>query len=490
MATLQTSFDITLESDAFDTSPLRVFALEGREAISELFRFDVDLACIGDRAATDNLAPGEPLTLAFWRDGAVVRRVHGVIDSVRQRLDEGDGRQSFRVRVVPRAARLGLVATQSIFLERTVPQIIGSKLEAVGLGGDDVAFHLLASYPTLELVVQFAETDYALVSRRAEHVGISFFFVAEDGIDRLRFVDHAGGFPVLADAPTARIGVLTNEVERIDRLEREQVSIPGLYGIEDYNYRRPLVAPTGQASLEGGAGGIIEYGSHTKTPEDAAALATIRAEEILCRRNVYRGEGTLVVFTAGHRVTVEEHGDLPAVELLLTAVEHRATIPLRSEGGASEGAPRASYRNHFEAVDTQHTFRPRRVTPRPRMPSFVTGVVQVGVGGAAGGAAVLDSDGRYTVQVHFETAIGETRPKASHPMRMMQPFGGTGHGMHFPLRPGTEVVIGFANGDPDRPLIVGAVPNALTLSPVTGADPTRNRITTRMGVAFEIGEKE
>lgn len=273
-----------------------------------------------------------------------------------------------------------------------------------------------------------------------------------------------------------------NEIDRVGSFERQDVMVPALYAIEDYNYRNPAVAVTGEAAIEGGAGGIIEYGAHASSPDEATTLAQVRADEIACRRSVYHGESTVARLTAGYRVTVEEHGDLPAVELLLTAVEHLASLPL-----TAESEEQAGYQNSFEAVSTATTFRPRRTTPKPTMPGVVTGVVQ---GGTNGGPAVLDSDGRYTVQLHFETPLGEDRARASHPIRMAQPFGGTGHGMHFPLRPGTEVVLGFANGDPDRPLILAAIPNAHTLSPVTGADPTRNRITTRMGVAFEIGERE
>ncbi len=41
---------------------------------------------------------------------------------------------------------------------------------------------------------------------------------------------------------------------------------------------------------------------------------------------------------------------------------------------------------------------------------------------------------------------------------MMQPHGGTTGGPPFPLRKGTEVMIAFLGGDPDRPFIAGVVP--------------------------------
>jgi type VI secretion system secreted protein VgrG len=69
---------------------------------------------------------------------------------------------------------------------------------------------------------------------------------------------------------------------------------------------------------------------------------------------------------------------------------------------------------------------------------------------------------------------------------MLQPHAGTGYGMHFPLHPGVEVAIAFEDGDPDRPLIVGAVPNAVTVSPVTRPNANVSRIQTASGVRITI----
>ena len=70
----------------------------------------------------------------------------------------------------------------------------------------------------------------------------------------------------------------------------------------------------------------------------------------------------------------------------------------------------------------------------------------------------LDGQGRYKVKMPFDLS-GRQEGKASHWLRMVQPYAGTDHGMHFPLHKGTEVLLTFVEGDPDRPIIAGAVPN-------------------------------
>ncbi|HBQ14767.1 MAG TPA: hypothetical protein DEF51_27775 [Myxococcales bacterium] len=73
-------------------------------------------------------------------------------------------------------------------------------------------------------------------------------------------------------------------------------------------------------------------------------------------------------------------------------------------------------------------------------------------------------------------------------MRRAQPSAGEGYGMHFPLHIGSEVAIVHVNGDPDRPLIVGAVPNAATQSPVIAGNAPQSRIRTGSGVVFELDD--
>ena len=59
-------------------------------------------------------------------------------------------------------------------------------------------------------------------------------------------------------------------------------------------------------------------------------------------------------------------------------------------------------------------------------------------------------------------------------MRLVQPYAGSGYGSHHPLHKGTEVVLAFLDGDPDRPIIVGAVPNAQTPGPYAAANAARS----------------
>jgi type VI secretion system secreted protein VgrG len=264
--------------------------------------------------------------------------------------------------------------------------------------------------------------------------------------------------------------------------------MPTSYIVQDYNYRTPKVDLSACADLASGSGGgVVEYGGHVKTPAEAEQIARVRCDERRARQHFYEGKSGAMELCAGRRASILDvpHAHGPT-KVLVVEVTHDAFFPVFSEGDA-EGA---RYANTFRAVPDEagFTYRPPRATPRPRIGGVVTGVIQPGPEGETGGVARIDEFGRYTVELHLDTAQhGEQ--KASHPMRMMQPFAGPDYGVHLPLRRGTEVLVAFANGDPDRPVILGAVYNATVPSPVVASSANKHRIKTAAGVLFELGSK-
>jgi type VI secretion system secreted protein VgrG len=476
---------LRLTLDVEDAS-FEVIGLEGEEAISSPFRFFVDVAPPADAALQAAVAGGATATLSFIEADIVTRRIHGMVWSVRRRVAVADERPIYRLELVPRLCRATLVETQQIFMNLSVPGVIAQKLALIGLEGDDVSLVNLGSYPIREFIVQYRESDLAFCSRLAEHVGISYYFEHGEQSERLIFSDGPGGFGAAGQVETIRLAERVDAWQRVQRLDVVERVIPSNIVVYDYNYRRPDLDLVARSRIESGhGGGIVEYGGHTKTDEESAELARIRAEEILSKRIELRGESTIVNLCAGGHTLIEAPpaatGLVEDTPVLIAWVRHELC--------ASGDGP-ARYRNEFVAHLRDHCFRPSRRTPRPRIHGYVTAVVQ-GLPGAVGGApAALDEEGRYVVQFHFDGIFGSGAARTSRPVRMAQPFGGTGHGMHFPLRPGTEVLVAFADGDPDRPVILGAIPNVQTRTPVTARNSTQNRITTASGALFEISERK
>lgn len=466
---------ISLESEAFSCQDIEISRLTGVERISQLFQFDLEIVT-SDSPPERQAMVGASASLVFEREGSEVRRIYGMISEVSEVLEREADTRVFRLRFVPHAHLLSLVESQELYLDVTVPDLFRRLFELVDLGSD-VDVNVLSGDRKHELIVQYKETDLAFLCRLAEHHGLSFFFNHEDGSDRVVFTEGLG-FPRLASRP--RIPHRSRGEHRdIYELEVQTRVIPLTYAIVDYNYRKPLLDLTAAHDAPNGfAGGVAEYGTHVKTPIEAAHFAKMRAEERECQREVFVGKSDVCELTAGAIVEVEG-GKQDDLDLLIVEVMHTVRQVTRLHGDGHAG-----YENSFRAISSKLTYRPPRITPRPRIMGVVNGIIEQREG-VSNRYALIDRQGRYLVRFLFDTAApGERR--ASRPVRMAQPSAGAGMGMHFPLRPGTEVLMAFVDGDPDRPVILSAIPNAVTPSPVTASNSLKNQIRTTSGVTLEI----
>jgi type VI secretion system secreted protein VgrG len=469
---------VRLESEDFDCANLLVYKLRGREQISALYHFEVELTCTDNAGIDSAELAGADVTLLFTVDDEVVRRVHGMVATVDDRLETEAEYRSYVLQIVPRMWRLTLIETLDIFIDMSVPDIVTKKLELVGLEG---AFdsRLRRSYPKRGFVVQYKERDLDFASRLLEHLGVSYVFTHDEQEERVVFVDESGDFPSLEH----EVGYQgRGEKTDVHRLEARTSLIPSGFVVRDYNYRKPRDEVLGVYESElGYGGGIVEYGAHAKTADQATEFARTRAEEREAKQLVYSGDSSVVALTAGSVFSLTGHAHVEE-PLLLVSVEHELVQPGMMSGGDAEAD--GSYKNRFTAIPAARHYRPPRVTRRPRIAGILTGLIDQPEG-ASGRFPMIDDEGRYTVRFLFDTAEPGER-KASHPVRLAQQFSGTHYGSHFPLRPGVEVTIGFIDGDPDRPIITGAVPNPLTTSPVTAKDAMKSRIRTESGIEIEF----
>jgi type VI secretion system secreted protein VgrG len=485
---LPDQFTLSLESNDFPCDRLRVRAFTGTERISRVFDLRIDVVCLDHDGPSAESMAGARVTLVIDRASGPAdgwhgtRHIHGVVAEVTDRLAATDNLRVYRIRVVPRAFLLRLIETQLIYMNLTVPQILEQKLASVGLSSA-VELRLSGSYPVRDFVVQYKESDLAFVSRLAEHIGIGFIFEHDETNDRIVFTDQNTAFHTASGAE--RIAYRAHgEHENVFELEATRRIVPSFYAVRDYNYQIPLVDLTSLYDLPTGfAGGVVDQGSHYMTPSEGAALVRVRAEERQATQLVYTGRSNVPAISAGMWFTLEDHPDLPPLELVVTEVEHRGSEVVAGIGHQGEPA----YECSFQAIPRDRTYRPPQETPAPRIHGVVHGIVDPGPGGSMT-LAQIDAQGRYMVRFLFDTA---PPPGAapSLPVRMAQNHVGENYGTHLPLKPGTEVLVGFVDGDPDRPIILGAVYNPAKPSPVNRSNAITHRVQTQTGITVDMVEK-
>ncbi len=462
---------------------LEVSTVAGRESISDMFSYQV-LASYREQGAggiTADEILGQEAELLIYRNEILVRRVHGMILEVFDRLETETDYSTFDLHLVPRAYRLALMEQQDVLLDVDLPLLLRQKLEAAALSeGKDFELRLSGKYPVRDLVVQYRETDFAFLSRLCEHYGVAYFFEHQSGRDVMVFTDLNESYPQIigdVNVPYRPRG----EHHEIYRFEEKLRMIPAHYVVRDYNYRNPQLSLTGQSAFEDGKGIVSEYGSHVKTPEEATQLAQVRAEERIATRRGFEATTDVERILAGSRFVLSEH-PMGNVRLLVTEVTIEAAQSAFGAGISTVESNRFEVK--FKAIRESVRYRPARTTPKPRIHGVINAVVDAD---EKGKYAEIDDQGRYRIKFLFDTVTPDGKP-ASRYVRMAQPHAGAGYGFHFPLRPGIEVLLTFIDGDPDRPIITASVPNPQTPSPVSKANATRNIMRTGGGNEINIDD--
>jgi type VI secretion system secreted protein VgrG len=488
----------SLESASFDCSAMQVYEVHGREAISEPFFFDVRFLVPGEHAFRAKTALGKSVKLVFSRDGAPVRHVHGIVAEAVD-SDPTEEHTRHRLRIVPRLHRLTLSVGCEVFLGKSVLQIAVEKLARVGVVGDDVRSKVVDPPAASEFRLQYAESDLAFVSRHLEHAGIAYSFDHTGETDVLVFSDSNAAFPH-ASGPESLPYVTGAEPWGITSLETRSAMVAATHVVNDYLPSHPKLDLCGEEGLGVPFGGeIVDYGTGHRTAREGKALARSRALSRQALAEGFDGESNVPQVEAARTFAVEGQpgaamSRAPAAlktqpgssRMLVVWVEHHLR---QVTDGRFQPDALLDYRNRFRAIDATRPYRPALGTPSPRIAGFVTAVTTAPKSVEESVTPNLDDQGRYLVRFLFDRADDTARPASSARVRMMQPHAGAGYGMHFPLKPGIEVAVVFQEGDPDRPLIAGAVPNALTQSPVMDRNATTNHLQTESGIRIRMRDR-
>lgn len=477
----------TLSSDALPaTSRLR--AVRGTERLSQPYAFDLVVE-LEPQALQDLDAPvGKPATIVFHDDAGMPQdAIHGILSTL-ELVDAQTDRELYLARLVPRLWWLGQNRHSRVFVDEKLPTIVDRVLRSAGWGDDD--FRVAAKggpgvgFPVLEHVCQYRESDLDFLSRWMEREGIYYYFEEGKNGEKLVVTDDAETHRSRvagAQAWVPRTGGGGSRAGGFRTFRRTSHAQPAGVRLADYNYMHPDLPV--QHEEKKGAGELVSlFGENMTTPEQAKWLTQVRTQELRAQQVVYRGVGRVHGIHPAVRFSLDEHPRLTE-QLMAVEVVHRG-LDLEGRPGLREPIEEAlgeelddEYVVEVVAIPAAVQFRPPRVTPTPRITGMESAVVDAAVNDRY---AHLDDHGRYNVRFKFDESDLEDG-RASTRMRMVQPHGGAEEGFHFPLRKGTEVMVAFVGGDPDRPIIAGVSPNVHTPSPVTKANATQNVIATGGG---------
>jgi type VI secretion system secreted protein VgrG len=470
---------------------LDVLAFEGDEALSTPFSYRIEFTS-ADHAISKEmmLMKAASLTLQAPVDQGygikmqqAVRTLQGVVSGF-ERLNTSKDETHYALTLQPRLALLDRSHQNAIYQDMSVPQIVEKILrERHNMRGQDFLFSLSKEYPRREQVMQYGENDLYFITRLLGEVGIWFRFTTDTrlNIDVVEFYDGQQGYEkglTLPSVPPS--GQHSEGVDSVWGMESHHNVVQKQVSTRDYNYRQAtddmntqVDATRGDATTYGDAyhyaDNYLTAGSQhdrNPAPESGAFYARIRHERYLNGQTRTQAITSCPTLSPGQVLKVTggyEVADVFAQGVVVTAMHSHAR---RDEdfGVNFDGIPDS----------TDFSFRPEpgsRPVMAGTLPARVTSTTENDTYGH------IDKDGRYRVNMLFDRDNWETGFESLW-VRQSRPYAGDTYGLHLPLLAGTEVAIGFEDGNPDRPYISGVLHDSAHGDHVTIRNYKRNVLRT------------
>lgn len=458
----------------------RVIAFESQEALSEPFatRVFITLPSDAEIDPKDGVRTRATLTVNETPD-RVPEKHHGIVAKC-ELVRAGTNVSLWAITLRPDMWQLNLSVHSRVFTHATLKATMTSVFDENGhVAGSDFAFEV-PDGPEEEHVSQYKESDHTFFHRWAERRGWYYFYEHGDDREKMRVVDNPGAHTNLRSAPIPyRPGSVDRSAgEHFGEVRVTKKLQPASVRVADYDYKKPTQPLSGKAQVSSsGLGDIVHYGARAFDNDAAGKVAQYRAEALACRERVVTMVGHAHHVRAGYVISLSEHARMNG-DYLVTSVKRVGRDPTL---GGDWGKLLPALPNEGDVYTVQATcissktqYRSQETTAWPRVWGHENATVD---GGATSQYAQIDSDGRYLVRFHYDEGRAKDG-KSSTRVRMMQPHGGSLEGWHMPLRKGTEVVCAFLDGDPDRPVIIGVVPNATNPSVVNRANAPQNVFQT------------
>ncbi|MBX8475562.1 type VI secretion system tip protein VgrG [Pseudomonas cichorii] len=432
-------------------------SVSGEESLNALGQYF--LHGQADTALTLTSAIATHVTTTLHND-AMLRPMDALVAEIRQ-LPADATADRYQVLLRPWLWWLTLASNNRVFQNLSTSDIVTSIFTDHGFS--DHKLSLTGSYTPREYCVQYGETDFAFVSRLLEEEGIFWFFTHEEGKHTLVLADNNDAFPAIPNGPMVKYlgqGMGNRELHGIRSGQLVLQAVSGVYSASDYEFTTPTTSLYSKAEAKAGPLSMYEHPGGYIAKARGDALTKQRVDGLRSQEKRFVGESDCRWLVPGHYFTLSGHDDATLnIDWVVTAVTHEAS---------HEG-----YRNRFEAIPKATTFRPARLTPKPRMHTQTATVV-----GKSGEEIWTDEYGRIKIQFPWDRD-GKNDETSSCWVRVVLPWTGKGFGMQFVPRIGQEVIVTFIDGDPDRPLVSGCVYNGDNALPYAlPANQTQSGIKT------------
>ncbi|MGL4237125.1 type VI secretion system Vgr family protein [Tabrizicola sp.] len=457
--------------------------LTWREGISELFEGRVAV-----RSKNQDLRAGDLLGKAVDVSvelGAGERRTwNAIVTDLIAGPRQTRGLRHYELVLRPDVWLLSQTSDCRIWMDKSALDVAVELLGEHGIAAP-VTDGVVGEVPKQHYSVQWNETDLDFLTRRLEEDGLFYWWTHEAGSHQMHIASHATGYTGGEDVRFAHGSTDRNHITRFETTFRY---LPGKYAGADWNFTTPGQVPGGASPslvslpkngnyeryeypiLAGyGSGGRASEGIEDGAVERAVKLR-MQAQEAEHAR--VEGGSTVRTLAVGAKFTPYDvaNPDNTFDPHVILAIEH-TSVDTSYESVANQ----PEYENRFLAIPAGVPATPGHRTTRPRIDGAQVAIVA----GPEGEEIHPDEYGRIKLWFPWDRRAKKDGSDTCW-VRVMQSWAGGSFGAQVIPRIGMEVMVSYLDGDPDRPVVTGVVPNTTQKVPYDlPADKTRMVIRSK-----------
>ncbi|WJF92075.1 type VI secretion system tip protein VgrG [Paraburkholderia bonniea] len=464
---------------------LSIVSFDAIERIGDPYRIDINVTHPDALTVSDYLGRDAIFSITP-QDGSSPRVFSGCITRF-SALSSSADIHTYRIVVEAHIARLRLTRTSRIYQHQSAPQIIEAILRRHGFKGHQFQFRLRRKYPQHLFRFQYQTADWAYIHLLMEQEGIYCYILPGEFGDVVVFgddIDHYVYQPRL-EVPYRETAGLEAGIEAVHALQTHTQTVPSSFRVADYNPDNAWERFSAEASVTRDDsttyGQPYIYGTHHLDEPGAKWQAQLRHEAAVAWQVLYEGAGNVLDLRPGRVMWLRDetpeapfdvYGNKP--EPVRPAPPGQLIIEVTHSGARDR-----AYRNTWRAIPSNRRFRLQiRDDVWPKISGTLSGRV---TSPNEYKYAHLTQQGRYVVR--FDCDFDAWNPGGeSVPLRLAKPFAGALQtGMHFPVIDGTEAVLAFRDGDPNKPYIAQFHHNSIQGDLVSSQERwfSRNVIRTR-----------
>lgn len=331
-------------------------------------------------------------------------------------------------------------------------------------------FRMHESEPVRTFSCQYDETDYNYLHRRWEEMGWHYWYehsleghklILSDTSQAAAAIDGKGRIALHHDGGS-------NREDKLTQWSPLRTLVSGRVGFSSFDFKRPTPAFAKNISSNQ-QGDVHQYEVYQyqdlygfKDEAQGRKLTQRRMEQIDANSLLFRAKGNHRAAQTGRWFKLDQdyagHSDSKdKQEFFILSVHHVVDNNYLNTDGQH-----AVYENSLTCV-------PRNIPWRPQQ-GFNSEAVKIGgvdsatVVGPAGEDIYTDEFGRVRVQFHWDRQ-GTSDQSSSAWIRVANTWAGGEQGMISVPRIGSEVLVQWLGGSPDRPIVTGCVHNAAKMPP-------------------------